>query len=87
MANANQKLSALGLSTSSVSGLNRIELRAPFDGIVIEKHLSLGEAVKEDAAVFTISDLNQVWAENQRPGKGPAIGAGGRKSHHQGDGV
>ena len=69
VANANQKLNALGLSTSSVSGLNRIELRAPFDGIVIEKHLSLGEAVKEDAAVFTISDLSQVWAEINVPAK------------------
>ena len=69
VANANQKLSALGLSTSSASGLNRIELRAPFDGIVIEKHLSLGEAVKEDAAVFTISDLSTVWAEINLPAK------------------
>ncbi len=31
VANANQKLSAMGLSASSVAGLNRIELRAPFD--------------------------------------------------------
>ncbi|RYF31898.1 MAG: efflux RND transporter periplasmic adaptor subunit [Comamonadaceae bacterium] len=69
VANANQKLSALGLATSSVSGMNRIELRAPFDGVVIEKHLSLGEAVKEDAAVFTISDLSQVWAEINVPAK------------------
>jgi len=63
VANAHQKLGALGLSTAPTAGLNRIELRAPFDGVVIEKHLSLGEAVKEDAAVFTISDLSQVWAE------------------------
>ncbi len=61
--NARQKLAALGLSTRSAQGLNRFELRAPFDGMVIEKHLSLGEAVKEDTAVFTVSDLSQVWAE------------------------
>jgi len=36
---------------------------------VIEKHLSLGEAVKEDAAVFTVSDLGQVWAEINVPAK------------------
>ncbi|MFC7410377.1 efflux RND transporter periplasmic adaptor subunit [Hydrogenophaga atypica] len=77
VANAHQKLSAMGLSASSVSGLNRIELRAPFDGIVIEKHLSLGEAVKEDAAVFTISDLSQVWAEINVPAKDlPAVRVG-----------
>lgn len=77
VANAHQKLSAMGLSASSVAGLNRIELRAPFDGIVIEKHLSLGEAVKEDAAVFTISDLSQVWAEINVPAKDlPAVRVG-----------
>lgn len=67
--NAQQKLSALGLASSSSGGLNRLELRAPFDGLVIEKHLSLGEAVKEDAAVFTVSDLGQVWAEINVPAK------------------
>jgi cobalt-zinc-cadmium efflux system membrane fusion protein len=30
---------------------------------VVEKHLALGEAVKEDASIFTISDLRSVWAE------------------------
>lgn len=69
VANAQQKLSALGLTSGSSGGLNRFELRAPFDGLVIEKHLSLGEAVKEDAAVFTVSDLGQVWAEINVPAK------------------
>jgi len=69
VANAQQKLSALGLAPGSQGGLNRFELRAPFDGLVIEKHLSLGEAVKEDAAVFTVSDLGQVWAEINVPAK------------------
>lgn len=69
VANAQQKLSALGLTPGSQGGLNRFELRAPFDGLVIEKHLSLGEAVKEDAAAFTVSDLGQVWAEINVPAK------------------
>src|SRR5450830_1006555 len=60
--NAQQKLAAIGAGSAS-SGLNRYEIRAPFDGIVVEKHLALGEAVKEDANVFTISDLSSVWAE------------------------
>ena len=33
MANAQQKLSALGLATRFLGGLNRFELRAPFDGL------------------------------------------------------
>lgn len=69
VANAQQKLSALGLTSGSSGGLNRFELRAPFDGLVIEKHLSLGEAVKEDDVVFTVSDLGEVWAEINVPEK------------------
>jgi len=60
--NARQKLAAVGAGGAS-GGLNRFELRAPFDGTVVEKHLTLGEAVKEDASIFTISDLRTVWAE------------------------
>jgi cobalt-zinc-cadmium efflux system membrane fusion protein len=65
--NAQHKLMALGASpTVSVNSgtlLNRYEIRAPFDGMVVEKHIALGEAVKEDASIFTISDLSSVWAE------------------------
>lgn len=79
VANAQQKLGALGLSAGASGSLNRLELKAPFDGIVIEKHLSLGEAVKEDAAVLTISDLSQVWAEINVPAKDlPAVRVGER---------
>lgn len=60
--NASQKLAAVG-ATGPSTGLNRLEIRAPFAGTVVEKHLSLGEAVKEDASIFTVSDLGTVWAE------------------------
>ncbi len=40
-------------------------LRVPFDGTVIEKHLSLGESVKDDSEVFVIADLSTVWAQLQ----------------------
>ena len=62
-ANAQQKLAAIGAGAGSAGGLNRFELRAPFDGVVVEKHLSVGEAVQDSTAVFTISDLRSVWAE------------------------
>ncbi|RQO60679.1 efflux transporter periplasmic adaptor subunit [Variovorax sp. KBW07] len=62
VANANQKLLALG-ATPGASALGRYELRAPFDGMVVEKHISLGESVGEAVNVFTISDLSTVWAE------------------------
>lgn len=67
--NASQKLSALGAVASGSGPLNRYELRAPFDGMVVEKHIALGEAVKEDDKVFTISDLSIVWAEFAVPPK------------------
>ena len=68
-ANVQQKLTAIGASVDSDGGLNRYVLRAPFDGMVVEKHIALGEAVKEDGQVFTISDLSTVWAEISVPAK------------------
>ncbi|WP_136416092.1 efflux RND transporter periplasmic adaptor subunit [Herbaspirillum sp. ST 5-3] len=67
--NAQQKLRALGANTGTSGSLTSYEVRAPFDGTVVEKHLSLGEAVKEDADIFTISDLSTVWAEVAVPAK------------------
>lgn len=50
------------LSGSAVlAGGNRYELRAPFAGVVVEKHLGVGEVVSETSAAFTLSDLSQVW--------------------------
>jgi cobalt-zinc-cadmium efflux system membrane fusion protein len=62
VANAAQKLRTLGASTGA-GALGRVELRAPFDAMVVEKHIALGEAVREDTSVFTLSDLSTVWAE------------------------
>lgn len=59
---AQQKLASLGGQVAS-GDLTRYELRSPIDGIVVEKHLSLGEAVKDDATVFVVADLSTVWAE------------------------
>ena len=68
VSNARQKLQALGASTES-SALNRYELRAPFNGVIVEKHISLGEQVREDANVFTVSDLKSVWAQVSMPAR------------------
>lgn len=68
VSNARQKLQALGASTES-SALNRYELRAPFNGVIVEKHISLGEQVREDANVFTVSDLKSVWAQVSVPAR------------------
>jgi cobalt-zinc-cadmium efflux system membrane fusion protein len=59
---AKSKLIALG-TDASAGAVNRYVLRAPFDGVVVEKHLAQGEAVKEDTNVFLVSDLSSVWVE------------------------
>lgn len=66
VANARQKLLAIGAAPGG-GALTRFELRAPFDGVVVEKHLTLGEQVKEDASVFVLSDLRTVWARVDVP--------------------
>lgn len=66
--NARQKLAALGVGGSQ-RGFNRFELRAPYDGLVVERTLSIGEAVKEDTPIFTIADMRTVWAEVHIPAK------------------
>ena len=61
--NAQQKLKAIGANPSFTGGLSRFEVRAPFDGMVVEKHITMGESIKEDANAFTLSDLSTVWAD------------------------
>lgn len=58
---AQQKLASLG--GEGGGDLTRYKLRSPIDGVVVEKHLSLGEAVRDDATVFVVADLATVWAE------------------------
>ena len=64
--NARQKLAAVGVAPNPSAG-NRFELRAPFDGVVLEKHVALGEAVSDGTNIFTISDLSVVWANFNVP--------------------
>ncbi|KPB72623.1 efflux RND transporter periplasmic adaptor subunit [Pseudomonas cannabina] len=61
LANARQKISAIGASLNPSAG-NRYELIAPFDSMVVEKHLGIGEMVNEASNAFTLSDLSRVWA-------------------------
>lgn len=66
---AKQKLHAMGLSnaelvklpTQTGMGYSKYALRAPFSGTVIEKNITRGAFLKEDAAAFVIADLSNVW--------------------------
>ncbi len=66
---AEQQLHSVGFSEDHLKAIlgqghvsyTRYEITAPFDGSVIERHITLGESLKDDAACFTIADLNSVW--------------------------
>ncbi len=90
---AEQKLHALGFSekfladlpTHQEIGFTHYEILAPFDGTVIEKHISLGEMLKDDTEAFMIADLSSVWVNLNihqsdlpfiRPGQPVTISAG-----------
>ncbi|MCA1960627.1 MAG: efflux RND transporter periplasmic adaptor subunit [Desulfomonile sp.] len=71
LTSAERKLKSLGLSEAEITGLAKgndndlthYVIRAPFDGVVIKKHLSHGEWVKEDAEIYVIADLSSVWVD------------------------
>ena len=71
--NARQKLMALGAGGSVSGPFNRLEVRAPFAGLIVDKHIAVGEAVGAETKVFTLSDLRTVWAEVVVPAKDLAI--------------
>ncbi|MBD3179385.1 MAG: efflux RND transporter periplasmic adaptor subunit [Candidatus Latescibacteria bacterium] len=68
-----QKLLALGfdgdylkkLPLNPGTAFTRYAIRAPFSGIIIRKHITTGEAVAEDTGIFTITDLDTLWADLQ----------------------
>ena len=69
---AEQKLHALGFAEEHVQALpshpetsfTRYEITAPLDGTVVEKHIVLGEVLKEDSSpCFVIADLTSVWVD------------------------
>lgn len=57
-----QKLASLG-GGAATGNLTRYEIRSPIDGVVTDKRISEGTAMKEDADIFTISDLSSVWVD------------------------
>lgn len=74
---ASQKLVALGLTQAAVNALStaapdslpRYEIRAPIAGTVVERDLTVGEAVAADRNIFVIADLSSVWIEASIPAK------------------
>lgn len=66
---ATQKLESLGLTAaqltsaaSSIGSLIRYELKSPLAGIVVERHLTVGETTKNEEPAFVVAELSKVNA-------------------------
>ncbi|MFV1985976.1 MAG: efflux RND transporter periplasmic adaptor subunit [Gemmatimonadota bacterium] len=57
---ATEQLSALGAEHGKGS---EFTVSAPFDGIVVEKHATMGEVVGPSDQLFTVADLGRLWIE------------------------
>ncbi len=61
------KLMAIGLSVYQINNiksgtnLGNYKIKAPINGKIIKKHVSIGEYVKDDNDIFTIADISTVW--------------------------
>ena len=70
---AEQKLHAIGfdesylkdLASESDQLLTKFEIKAPFNGTIIKKHIVLGELVGTESAVYIVADLSSVWIDLQ----------------------
>jgi cobalt-zinc-cadmium efflux system membrane fusion protein len=66
---AEKKLHTLGilekalrqLSKESPMEFSRYEIRSPFVGTVIEKHITIGEMLMTNSKAFAVADLSNVW--------------------------
>jgi cobalt-zinc-cadmium efflux system membrane fusion protein len=73
MLSAEQKLRALGFKQAYLENLpnepkemlTSFEITAPFGGKVIQKHITLGELLKDDTDAFVVADLDTVWVDLQ----------------------
>jgi cobalt-zinc-cadmium efflux system membrane fusion protein len=74
---ATQKLFSFGMTASEIKSLptqvkhnfTRYELRAPINGLVIQKHITSGEAFKSADNVYLLADLSNVWVNIAVPEK------------------
>ena len=54
---------AKNVKAFSFEKLGWYPLKAPFDGTIISKHITLGEKLNEERAAYTIADLATVWVD------------------------
>lgn len=52
-----------GLASAPAESMSRYEIRAPLDGEVIERNVTIGEAVTAEEDIFTVADLSSIWVD------------------------
>lgn len=70
-----QVLFALGVPESRIAelasqkkgALTRYEIRAPFGGTIIERHVTRGEAIDGASEIFVIAGLDSIWVMGRLP--------------------
>jgi cobalt-zinc-cadmium efflux system membrane fusion protein len=68
---AAQKLVVLGVPAATLPSLvsapaetmARYEIRSPLDGVVLERDITVGEAVTAEQKIFTVADLSTIWVD------------------------
>jgi len=100
MRSAEQKLHALGFSQEYLETLPNqpdesfivYEVITPIAGTIIEKHITLGEVLKDDSEPFVVANLSNVWVKvNVHQKDLPTVRCGQKAviktEHNQGEGV
>jgi membrane fusion protein, heavy metal efflux system len=78
---ASQQLIVLGvpaadlprLAAAPAETMATFEIRAPLTGTVIERNLTVGEAVTADEHIFTVADMSTVWVDVTVPARDLAL--------------
>lgn len=62
LAAARQRIAVLG-GVGSGGGMGSIVLRAPLRGVVVERHLDVGQSVDGETVAIRVADLDHLWIE------------------------
>lgn len=81
---AEDKLMLLGLSWGELNRIissqkisSKVNIKAPFQGTIVERHATVGEVIETATNIFTLADLSTLWVTAEVTEKDiPAIEAG-----------
>ena len=75
-------------SVESSESLSTYDVKALLEGVVIERHVAVGESVTTERELFVVADLSEVWVDFQAFQKHlPALAAGQRVHISAGHGL